>query len=223
MICKRGQSVRSIESYQKRWNWTRKQVRCFFDLLVKMDMITKETTSKTTIVTICNYDTYQGEQPEEALQEEVQELGPTKGQQKGQQKAMLTNSESITNNNEGPTEGPTKGQQKGYKQEIKNLRNNLSVIFDQFRNEYLGTKRGLITELENFLKKNRPETVELLLPALIKEKEHKTRLQESGQFVPTWKNLQTWINQRCWEQEFPQINGSGKRIESTINHYQELN
>ena len=27
------------------------------------------------------------------------------------------------------------------------------------------------------------------------------RFGKLGEFVPFWKNLQTWINQRCWEEE----------------------
>jgi len=63
ILCKRGQSVMSIESYQKQWNWTRQQVRSYFTLLQKQNMIEVKGTSKTTILTVCNYDSYQSEQP----------------------------------------------------------------------------------------------------------------------------------------------------------------
>jgi hypothetical protein len=39
------------------------------------------------------------------------------------------------------------------------------------------------------------------LPAIknqIAEREAKKRV---GGFVPEWKNLSTWLNQRCWEEE----------------------
>lgn len=93
----------------------------------------------------------------------------------------------------------------------KNEKNNISVIFEQFRLEYPGTKRGLNTELENFLKKNNHESVELLLPALNKEKSYKEKLSQSGQFVPQWKNMSTWINNKCWEQTFPVIKPESKQ------------
>jgi hypothetical protein len=88
---------------------------------------------------------------------------------------------------------------------VKESKKNISVIFDKFRVEYPGTKRGLKTEFENFIKKNKPEVVELLLPALKKEIAHKNTLIQLKQFVPEWKNLSSWINQRCWEQEFPEV------------------
>ncbi|MGL6121413.1 MAG: hypothetical protein ACRC0V_13030 [Fusobacteriaceae bacterium] len=60
--CMRGQTIRSIETYQKRWSWTAQKVRSFFELLKKNNMIEIKTNSKTTILTICNYDSYQSEQ-----------------------------------------------------------------------------------------------------------------------------------------------------------------
>jgi DNA replication protein DnaD len=63
ILCKRGESIRSIESYQKRWSWSRQQVRSFFCLLERQTQIHQKTTSKTTIISICKYDTYQDEQP----------------------------------------------------------------------------------------------------------------------------------------------------------------
>nr|WP_319510183.1 hypothetical protein [uncultured Draconibacterium sp.] len=88
----------------------------------------------------------------------------------------------------------------------KNVRTEISVIFDQFRKAYPGTKRGNEVELKNFLKKNKPEVVHLLFPALQKEISYKDDLTKSGTFRPEWKNLKTWINNQCWTQEFPEIN-----------------
>jgi hypothetical protein len=73
---------------------------------------------------------------------------------------------------------------------------------------YPGTKRGLEAEFENFRKqRNKVDTVKLLLPALKKEIEYKNNLRKAGKFVPEWKNLSTWINQKCWTQEFQPVNG----------------
>jgi hypothetical protein len=101
----------------------------------------------------------------------------------------------------------------------KNDKKYYSVIFDQFRVEFPGTKRGLKTELDNFTKKNDLEIVHLLIPALNKEKQHRESLSKAGQFVPQWKNLSTWINQKCWEQEFPDV----KQSETKQNSKQTTN
>ncbi|MDR1348278.1 MAG: hypothetical protein LBJ63_07655 [Prevotellaceae bacterium] len=77
-------------------------------------------------------------------------------------------------------------------------------IFEEFRKFFGGTKKGLDTEFENFVKKHNDwENVLPLLPPAVKlEIEWRAKASAAGAFVPQWKNLQTWINQRCWEQEF---------------------
>jgi hypothetical protein len=79
--------------------------------------------------------------------------------------------------------------------------------FDEFRKKYPGTKRGNKTEYENFCKKHRDHNtvLPLLLPALDNQSAWRLEMSGAGQFVPEWKNLQTWINQRCWEMEKPMI------------------
>ena len=58
--CGRGQSIRSLDSYAKRFNWTKSRVNRFLKLLEKQNMIETENLFKTTRITICNYDKYQG-------------------------------------------------------------------------------------------------------------------------------------------------------------------
>lgn len=87
----------------------------------------------------------------------------------------------------------------------KSKDNNISQIaFEQARKLFPGSKRGLQTEYDNFLKKHKDwsDVLPLLEPAIQREIIHKTNLKNSGQFCPSWKNFQTWINNRCWEQEF---------------------
>ena len=68
---------------------------------------------------------------------------------------------------------------------------------------YPGTKRGIDTEFENYKKKHKDwkGCIELLLPAIKKQKDWRERTDD---FVPTWKNFVTWINNRCWEEEVPE-------------------
>ena len=74
--------------------------------------------------------------------------------------------------------------------------------FDDFRKAYPGSKRGLDVEFENFTKKNDLDsTIPLLMPALEIEIKHKEKLKSMNEFCPQWKNLSTWINQKCWTQE----------------------
>jgi len=79
------------------------------------------------------------------------------------------------------------------------------AVFDLFRKQYPGTKGGLKTEYDNFIKKHRDHTeaLPLLLPAIEAEIKYHANLIASGRDEPYYKNLSTWINGRCWELEFP--------------------
>lgn len=57
--CKRGQSTMSLQHWATRWKVDKNKVRNFFVLLEKDGMILHENLSKTTRITICNYDSYQ--------------------------------------------------------------------------------------------------------------------------------------------------------------------
>ena len=75
-------------------------------------------------------------------------------------------------------------------------------VFENFRISYLGNVRGLDTEFSDFKKhKDWNECLELLLPALQKQIQIRNNKIKQGGFVPNWKHLKTWINQRCWEEE----------------------
>ena len=57
--CKRGQSLLSLQSWARRWGVSKDTARNFIKLLVRNDMITHANLGKTTLITVCNYDTYQ--------------------------------------------------------------------------------------------------------------------------------------------------------------------
>lgn len=57
--CKRGQSVRSLDTWAKEWNVSKGAVRDFFKLLQEDFMINTENLKYTTRITVCNYDKYQ--------------------------------------------------------------------------------------------------------------------------------------------------------------------
>ena len=59
---KRGQSILSLESWAKRWNWDKSSVRRFFSLLEKDSMIELKSDNITTQLTVCKYDSYQSEE-----------------------------------------------------------------------------------------------------------------------------------------------------------------
>lgn len=75
-------------------------------------------------------------------------------------------------------------------------------IFEDFRKVYLGTKRGCKVEFENFKKKHKDwkEVLPNLKPAY--ERQVEAKKSQRGSIDPRYeKHLQTYINQRCWEEE----------------------
>ena len=80
--------------------------------------------------------------------------------------------------------------------------------FEAFRKSYPGTKKGLDVEFNNFVKKHKDyaEVIDLLPLAISKEIEWHNEKKNSGNWVPEYPHLTTWINQRRWESEFENIN-----------------
>lgn len=89
------------------------------------------------------------------------------------------------------------------------------IEFDKFRKVYQGTKRGLRTEFDNFKKKHKDwrEVLKTLQACYEHQCELKDAARKKGCFVPQEKNLQTYINQRCWEEE-PQFAPPAKEKEN---------
>lgn len=57
--CERGQTIRSLSNWAKRWKCSKSSARRFLELLEKDQMIVSESVSKTTRITVCNYEDYQ--------------------------------------------------------------------------------------------------------------------------------------------------------------------
>jgi len=58
-VVKRGDSIKCLETWGKRWNWNKSKVRRFLSLLKKDGMIELKNETKTTRLTVCKYDSYQ--------------------------------------------------------------------------------------------------------------------------------------------------------------------
>lgn len=56
--CHYGESLKSVKTWAKRWNWTESKVRRYFDLLKKMNQIRTKSEVKTTRLFVINYEGY---------------------------------------------------------------------------------------------------------------------------------------------------------------------
>ncbi len=208
---KRGQLIASISFLVKRWGIGHNTVIAFLKMLQEEKMILKTSMRNVSIITICNYDKYQtADNLSDKLNGEIS-------------KQCTNTTDSIADNladslNDNLADSPADTNK-----EIKNIRSNnikkqtksesedysdLEAAFEDFRKTYPGTKRGFKIEFENF-KKKYPKTwreiVPLLLPAIEREIKYHQQAAAAGQFVPSYKYLQTWINNTGWETEFPTI------------------
>jgi len=101
----------------------------------------------------------------------------------------------IQNVPESQEQGIGKGNGNGIGKEEKE-------VFDIFRKSYPGTKRGNEIEFANFIKKYKDwkEVLPLLSERLNYQIEARQVRKDYKRFTPPWKNMQTWINNRCWEE-----------------------
>lgn len=172
---------------------TEQEIRTSIRKLESTNEITKKSTNRYSIVTICNWDDYQNT--------------TTSDQPASQPATQQTINHQSTTIKEG--------------KERKEEKNKIPAAFCDFFEKYPGTKRGILIEYEDFIKKNMPDILPLLLPGLVKELKHRELLRANKKFEPNWKNLSTWINNRCWEQELPEIkekNTDGRPIRPSKQH-----
>ena len=95
----------------------------------------------------------------------------------------------------------TKIVRESYENRTENENDNKDV-FNSFRTKYKGTKRGNNTEFADFKKhKDWKMVLPLLEDAFNKQVEYRKYLKSKRKFCPEWKNLKTWLHNRCWEEE----------------------
>ena len=103
-----GEQARSEVTLSKTWKWSRNKVRRFLKNLESDGMIEQKTTHLTSIISICNYSSFQGGETTD---------GTPKGQQKDNRKTA-------------------KGQQAEHKQECKELKEWKENKFVEFWSTY---------------------------------------------------------------------------------------
>ena len=97
---KRGQSSNSLQTWANRWGWSVSATRHFLDLLKIDGMCDTHNAQVTTVLTVCNYDTYQNKPHAQGTHDTSHEAR-TKIPQgtQGIHKQQLDNDNNVNNDN----------------------------------------------------------------------------------------------------------------------------
>jgi len=108
---KRGQIARSQESLASRWKWSRKKVVNFLNLLEKEHQIAQQKSKTISIITIINYDSFQGKEQQKSNRRATEE----------QQKHTNKNDKNDNKNDKNPLKKKTKKKTKKTPPQIHRL------------------------------------------------------------------------------------------------------
>ena len=130
----------------------------------------------------------------------------------------------IAKNLEEENSEKTNNISKSYVKHMENENENINEVnskkgvFENFRKKYPGTKRGSDTEFDYFKKTNKDWKIILdkLESSLDNQIELRQNKSLNNEFIPEWKNLKTWIFNKCWEEEI-----KASTVEKKILSYQE--
>jgi len=113
VVIKRGEVCCSLSKLGKRWKWSTGKVRRFISVLKTDTMVVQRTTRVATHLSICNYDTYQGERHEDGTPDGMSNDTQTK---RGRYTENTLKELKTINKNEKEEKIPTSDYMKIWKQ-----------------------------------------------------------------------------------------------------------
>ncbi len=208
----RGQFVTSTSNLAKEIGVGVQAIRTCINRLKSTSEITSQSTSRFTILTICNYDSYQSEENPTNKPTNKPSNKRLTNEQQATNKQLTTTKELKEEKNNTPltpqegaepelekSENPAKGKSKsGPKAADKNIER-----FEKFWKSYprkIG--KGQARKVWLRLKPN-DELTDTLVMAVEAQKKSEQWQKSQGQFIP---HPTTWLNQERWEDE---ISGTG--------------
>ncbi|MAH43701.1 hypothetical protein CL614_08355 [archaeon] len=172
VTCKRGESCHSILSWSNRWNWSRRKVRRFFEMLADDTMIGFKTHTKTTYLKVMNYSTYQDTQTSDAHQTDIK---------------RTSNAHQTHTNKELEV---IKKNEKEYVNNFIFLKSHWSLIIELYPN--LNDLQSAIRQW-NYMKANESTAMDIV--EAIKGQKISGQLPDN-QFCPLLKN---WLKNERWK------------------------
>jgi hypothetical protein len=93
---KRGQQARSQVTLSEQWKWSRDKVKRFLKLLENDGMIIQHTSQLTSIISICNYSSYQ-DKKDSTSQQISQQASQVSSQQADSRQVTVNNDNNVDN------------------------------------------------------------------------------------------------------------------------------
>ena len=129
---KRGQNFTSELKMAERWKWSRNKVRAYLKLLENLEMATANGTAKGTLITIENYEIYQGEQTDEGAT-----LNTAQGQGKVQHKDSKETSKGTQTRRTKKKQEETKKDLYGEYRNVKMSAEDMNKLMKEFPTDYM--------------------------------------------------------------------------------------
>ena len=102
----RGQMITSVRRLSERWGWNNKKTLRFLKMLEDDQMLSRTVTKSATLLTLVNYDFYQGQGNTE---------GTPRGTAKGTEREHRGVQQGVTNNNSNNVNNENKGNKENKK------------------------------------------------------------------------------------------------------------
>lgn len=146
---KRGQMLVSLRYLAGRWQWSTKKVNAFLDLLIRDNMITKETPKETgqTVITICNYDKYNShKEQEETVEKQNGNSKETPWKQQGNKYNKENKDNNIGDSNESLVCGTSQphAERIDYSELVRFFNEETKGVFGTVRTPLSVTRKGMI-------------------------------------------------------------------------------
>lgn len=135
----RGQQARSMVTLSRVWRWSRDKVKRFMSTLVSDGMITIKTSQLTSVITICNYTSFQ------------ESTTPYKSTEK-QQSSQQTSSRQGTNNNDNNEDNDNKKDSLSKNKFSDDDMNSAEYMFQKIRDVIPGTKQPNLDNWANTIR-----------------------------------------------------------------------
>ena len=178
--CNYAESLKSVLTWSRRWNWSESKVRRYFKLLKKMDQISSKSEGKTTRIKVLNYSQYD-------LKRRKNELKPSDTRRIPEGQPSTDKNEKNENNEKNVKTTPSKTDG--------------DDIFEKFWKMYgKPVEKKKCRSKWNRIKSVDQELIFKNLPAYV-------QATPDRQYR---KNPSTYLNNECWNDEIIKETKNGK-------------